>query len=93
LAICKAVKLDLALLAVAGIAIFIQIATDYSGGCPSTMDGGGRGGCSVIFGFLFEFIFGFLFYLLYYWWMTLPALALPILIGLLIDLLGEAKND
>jgi hypothetical protein len=77
--------------------IIISLASLYfafgaSGRCASLMDGP-SGNCSVIGSVIFEVIFFLLFMLLYYWWISLPVLLLPLILGLILDINNTKLNS
>jgi len=82
-AIFTALKFDLVVTTLGIVGGVVFFASDYRGGCPGTMDGGG--GCSGIFGLIFEVIFGLVFWSFYYWWAILLILSLPLIIGFVVD--------
>lgn len=81
-------KIDLILIAFGIISGTLIVASDYRGGCPGLADGRSSG-CSVIGGLLTEVVFSLIFWFFQYWTFTLPALALPLLIGFFVDLLRK----
>jgi hypothetical protein len=90
-AICTAVKIDLALIVLALVAALIRGVTLYTGSCPSTADGRVQV-CSPLTGVLSQGIFSLVIYAFYYWWITIPVLVLPIILGLCIDLFGPKRT-
>ena len=90
-AVVKGLKVSLVLLVLGIVVIAVVLGVNYSGGCPSLSDGGGRD-CSSLGGYLTELVLVIFLLFVFYGWITIPVLALPIVIGFLIDLFSSGRE-